>query len=48
MVEGKEEAGRVRLGFQLSFGPLPNRIENPFSFSKYFYNLQTNLNSIQI
>jgi hypothetical protein len=25
-----------------------NKIENPFSFSKSFYNLQTNLNSIQI
>jgi hypothetical protein len=25
-----------------------NKIENPFSFSKYVYNLQTDLNSIQI
>jgi hypothetical protein len=25
-----------------------NKIENPFSFSKSVYNLQTNLNSIQI
>jgi hypothetical protein len=44
-----EVAGRAGLGFQLSFGPhSQNKFENSFSFSKSFYNLQTNFNSIQI
>jgi hypothetical protein len=45
---GKGAAGRTRLSFQLHFGPLPNRNYKILFVFKSFYNLQTNLNSIQI